>query len=128
MDKEILVNSDIQAGKKLVEMLDRSKFLLEGALWFYFSETAEWRLLLVSKLVDTIGPKRAYNIVWDALNELRPEIGFSLERVSVLSPKNKIIQLLRKAIRAPKGISEIRFSKNTISGIFIEDAFIYRLT
>ena len=128
MDKELLVNSDIQAGKKLVEVLDKSKFLLEGALWFYSSESAEWHLLLVTKLVDIIGPKKAYIIVWEALNDLRSEIGFSLERISVLSPKDKLIQLLRKAIRTDKGISEIRFSKNTINGVFIEDAFIYRLT
>lgn len=128
MDKELLVTSEIQAGEKLVKALDKSKFLLDGALWFYSSESAEWRLFLVSKLVDLIGPKKAYVIVWEVLDELRSEIGFSLERISVLSPNDKLVNLLRKAIRTDKGISGIRFTKNTIDGVFIEDAFIYRLT
>jgi hypothetical protein len=128
MDKKILVETNIEEGKKLVNALDRSKFTVSGALWFYYSKLNEWRLLLVSPLVDVIGPSKAYTIIQNVIQDLRPS-SISIINISVLSPKNNLIQLLRVALRTePKAISQIRFTSNTINNIFIEDALIYRLT
>jgi hypothetical protein len=128
MDKKILVETNIEEGKKLVDALDRSKFTLSGALWFYYSKVDEWRLLLVSPLVDVIGPRKAYTIIQNVIEDLRP-VSISIIDISVLSPKNSLVQLLRIAIRTdPKAISQIRFTQNTISNVFLEDALIYRLT
>lgn len=127
MVKAILVDRDIQEGRMLVEALDRSKFILDGALWFYMSNSDEWRLLLVSPLVDRIGPKKAYTVVQSAIEDMPPDFGISLNRISVLSPKNNLIRLLSITLRTGRGISGIRFTRNTINGVFIEDAYIYRL-
>ena len=128
MDKKILVETNIQEGKELVIALDNSKFIVSGALWFYYSQLDEWRLLIVSPLVDLIGPNKAYTIIQSVIQDLRP-ISISIFNVSVLSPKNNLIQLLRVALRTePKTISQIRFTSNTINNVFIEDALIYRLT
>ena len=59
MDKKILVDNDIQDAKKLITELDQENFRLQGALWFYFSEGADWKLLFVSPLVDSVGPRTA---------------------------------------------------------------------
>jgi hypothetical protein len=127
MDKTILVDKDIEDGRILIEALDRSKFIVDGALWFYYANSDEWRLLLVSPLVDKIGPKNSYAVIQSVIEDLTPRIGISLERISVLSPRNDLIRLLRVAIHTDRGISGIRFTRNTINGVFIEDAFIYRL-
>jgi len=122
-----LVDSDIKDGKRLIEALDRANFPLNGALWFYLADSDEWRLLLVSPLVDDKGPKQAYASIQLMIAEFRPPLGISLKRISVLSPRSELIQLLRMAIRTGRGISEIRFTRNTINNVFIEDALIYRL-
>jgi hypothetical protein len=128
MDKKILVEVNIEEGKKLVNALDRSKFILSGALWFYYSNLDEWRLLLVTPLVDLIGPNKAYTIVYNVIQDERFS-SISIVNISVLSPTNRLIQLLRVALRTdPKAISQIRFTSNTINNEFIEDALIYRLT
>jgi hypothetical protein len=129
MDKTTLVEKDIGDGKILIENLDRSKFKLVGALWFYYPASDEWRLLLVSPLVDTIGPRQCYTIIQSVIEDLVLGDGISLglDRVSVLSPKDKLIRLLKVAIRTGEGISTMRFTRNTINGVFIEDALIYRL-
>jgi hypothetical protein len=149
MDTTILVDKDIQDGRKLVEALDRSMLevfttlcggkLVEGmdrsmldvvgALWFYFADIGEWRLLLVMPLVDTIGPSGCYAMIQLILQEDMPDnSGISLSRISVLSPKDNLIKLLRMVIHTDRGISAIRFTRNTINGVSIEDALIYRLS
>lgn len=59
MDKKILVDSDIQAGNRLIQALDQTNLGVVGALWFYVIESQEYRLLLVTPLLDTAGPKNA---------------------------------------------------------------------
>lgn len=125
MDNTTLVDNHIEDGKKLIDAIDKSMFNLVGALWYYFPASGEWRLLLVSPLVDTIGPKQCYTVIQSVIEDLR--LSFGIERISVLSPKDNLIQLLRVAIRTGKGLSAIRFTRNTINGVFIEDALIYRL-
>jgi len=125
MDKTALVDKQIDEGKKLIEGLDKSKFKLVGALWYYNSNSGEWKLLLVSPLVDVIGPKQSYDVILAVLQDLK--LSFELlTNISVLSPKNSLIQLLGRVVHT-EGISQIRFTRNTINGVFIEDALIYRL-
>lgn len=128
MDKEILVEANIEEGRKLIQALDASKFTLNGALWFYYPKLSEWRLLLVSPLVDKIGPRKSYMIIQRVIEDLRPA-NISIINISVMSPKNNLVQLLRVAIRTnPNAVSQIRFTHTTINNVFIEDALIYRLT
>ena len=127
MDKTTLVDTQIEAGKKLVDALDKSKFKIVGALWFYYPASDEWKLLFASPLVDILGPTRCYNLILTILQDIG--LDFQLfTNISVLSPKDKLIQLLKTAIHTDNGISAIRFSRNTINGVFIEDALIYRLS
>ena len=128
MDKEILVDRDIEDGKKLIESLDRSLFQLKSALWFYFTESEEWRLLLASPLIDVAGPRSCYNIIQSVIADMPQDFGISLERISVISPRDRLIQLLSIAIRTGGGLSTIRFTDMTINGVFIKNALIYRLT
>lgn len=123
-----MVDKDIRDGMKLIKAIDRSMFDLVGALWFYYADSGEWRLLLVSQLVDTIGPKRCYEVIQSVIEDMPRDFGISLIRISVLSPRDNLIKLLEVALHTGKGISTIRFTRNTINGVFIEDALIYRLS
>jgi len=129
MDKTLLVDKNIEDGKILLEALERTLAPLTGALWFYITDSDEWRLFLVSPLVDDKGPKRTYALIQSVMARFEPPLGIPLKHISVLSPHNKLIQLLRTAIRTgPTDISEIRFTHNTINNVFIDDALIYRLS
>ena len=119
-----LVDPYIEDGRKLVERLDGEGLSPEAALWFYLSESHEWRLILALKQVDELGPRETYKRIQRVLDA---EPSLSLRNVSVVSPDDDTIQLLRRAIRTSGGISSIRFTGNAIDGIFIEDALIYRL-
>lgn len=127
MDKTVLVEKDIQEGKELIEALDKADFQVQAAMWFYFTDSDEWRLLIASPLVEKNGPKKAYSFIQSVLTHLSPPTGISLKDISTLSPAHHPISLLRVAIRTGPGISGIRFAGNVVNNILIEDAYIYRI-
>jgi len=127
MDKTVLVEKDIEDGRRLIKALDKAGFIVDGALWFYLADLDEWRFFLASPLVDKRGPKDAYASIQSVLTQLKPPPRISLKHISVVSPSHELIRLLKKAICTGTVISDIRFTRNTINNVFIEDAYIYRV-
>jgi hypothetical protein len=127
MDKTVLVDKEIEDGKLLIQALDKTSLPVEGAIWYYYVDSDEWRLLIVSTFVDKEGPEKAYTLIQSTLKQFESSFSLSLSKISILSPTNRLIKLIRMAIRTGHGISGIRFSRNTINNIYIEDAYIYRI-
>jgi len=132
MVKDILVSeslsdSMITAGAKLIGRLDEESADVKSAYWLYFSEDKIWKLIIASPLVDSEGPRKYYRKVV-AANELAiaTEETVSLNDIAVTNTTNEIVQLIKFAISTGNDISGVRFAKNTINGVFIEDAYIYR--
>ena len=140
MDKTELVNEQVIAGAKLIEALDESNFNVASAMWFYLSDNNEWRLIIASPYVDKNGPMKSYELIQDKLDEIKNHITvvtmlqgdinsfISLQNISVVSPNDDLIKLVRTAIKTKHNIGYIRFTKNVINNILIEDALIYRMT
>jgi hypothetical protein len=132
MAKDILVTESLtdsmkKAGAKLVERLDANKSEVKSAFWLYYTEEKTWKLIVASPLVDAEGPRDYYKRIDDA-NALASsdEETVSLNDIGVTNTKNQIVQLLKMMVGTGDGISGIRFSRNTINGVFIEDTYIYR--
>lgn len=126
--RESLTEQMIDAGVKLVERLDQSESNVQAALWLFVPDEKTWKMLVISPLVKIDGPRSFYKRILEAnkrASESEPII--SLNNVSVADTSNSIISLLRFAISTGGGIVGIRFSRNTINGTFIEDAYIYRI-
>jgi hypothetical protein len=95
------------------------------AFWQFISEDSEWRLILAWPLVDREGPRAAYEAVRCAL--AKDSVDVPVWQMTVVSPSDPLVKQLRRAIQTPpKAISEIRFTRNVIGNILIEDAHIYR--
>ena len=127
MDKPILVEADLEAGKALLSNLDKSRFSVKAAFWFYLSDSNEWRLIFALPSVDRIGPQAAYEKMQSQLQKLDPKYNLALQNISIVSPKENLIMLLKKVIHTGPESSGIRFTRNTINNVFIEDAYIYRM-
>ncbi len=124
--KEALTDEMIEAGKSVLENLDRRQFPVDAALWFYLADQNQWRLLLATPEVHVEGPRKTYKRLLQSLRNAAVH-GLSLEDVAVLDTRDPLIQVLRIAFRSDRSIGGVRFSKNTVSGQFIEDAYIYRM-
>ncbi len=70
MVKTALLESQIDAGAKVVDALERMGIRLAYALWAYADEYEEWRLMLISPDLDKRGD--AYGEIGDAIREVDP--------------------------------------------------------
>ena len=126
--KEILTKEMIESGAELTRLLDQAQLMVSASLWLYVPESNIWRLTIATPEVRTCGPKKVYQKIQSVLSQIleeQPSVG--LKDISVVENDNALISLLRIAISTGDGISGIRFSRNTINGQFIEDAYIYRM-
>lgn len=134
MDKATLVRPEVEdesklinAGRRLIESLDRSDFEVIAALWLYLSEPDEWRLIIASPTEHEKGPRKAYIAIQSVLNTSLPPIEIPLQNISVVSPDDNLIRTLQGLISTGSGISGIRFKQCSFNNLFIEDAYIYRV-
>ena len=125
MVTQTLTKEMIDDGDALLRALDAGDVGVTAAFWFYLEESDTWTLIIGSPEVQSAGPKRLYERIQKVLGS---GSGLGLRNVSVLPADDPIIELLKTAIKtAPNDVSGIRFSRNTINGTFVEDAYVYRL-
>ena len=127
MDKATLVDVDIAAGKQVLQILDQARFRVSVALWLYSSEFEAWRLYLASPLVDTEGPKKGYLRLFSALNSSDPDLG-SKVTITLVSPKDPFIRPLRRMFGRAIEVNEgTRLGGHAMDGMFVEQAYLYRI-
>jgi hypothetical protein len=121
-----LVSTDVEMGSELLKVLDEAAFPVTAAAWIYFPDDDEWRLVIRTPKVekDLQGALRELAAVLDAKGDLRTRL--DLSRVKLVPPKDKVLAAMASMVRVD-GISNIRFSRNVINGMLIDDALIYRL-
>ena len=122
-----LVERDIRDGKTLIERLDHDGFPVGVALWYYYSEYEKWSLIIATALVRKQGPTEAYKRLLESMDRIKIR-GFSLDssQIELVKEEDQIPKALRQATKTGRAISGVRFSRNTINGMFVEDAYIYR--
>ncbi len=135
MDKIALVNEDILAGRYLINALDNSEFEVRAAMWFYRQEDNDWRFIIASPYVDKNGPKKSYQLIQDKLDKFlngtlatQLEEPFycylSLDEISAVGLHDNLIKLMRSSIKTE---IPIKFTRNVINNVLIDDAYIYRM-
>ena len=134
MVKDVLVmdtlsDQMIKAGAMLIERLDADNAEVKSAFWFFSTDDNKWKLIIASPLVGSEGPKKFYMRVIDAnQNANAEEMVVSSHDIESVNTNSQLVQILRTVISTDSCISGIRFSRNTINGVFIEDAYIYRMS
>jgi hypothetical protein len=121
-----LVSADVEMGSELLKVLDEAAFPVTAAAWIYFPDVDEWRLVIRTPKAakDLQGALRELAAAMDAKGDLRARL--DLSRVKLVPPKDKILAAMGSMVRVD-GISNIRFSRNVINGVVVDDALIYRL-
>ena len=125
MGETALVVEWMDAGKELVEALDRENFDVVAAMWLRKSEDDDWRLILATPEVAKNGPRSTYKKLQQLLEKVGAKI--PLSDITVMDPQEQLIKSFRSAISTGPGVKGIRFSGNAIDRVFIEDAYIYRV-
>src|SRR3989442_1250164 len=98
-----LVKTDIESGRAAIEAIKRERIPVRMAFWAYFSTAEEWRLVVVTSLVDKDGPRAAYAAVQRALSG---EAILPLRRIVVVAPGDPVVRLVEEAARLKGGYTE----------------------
>lgn len=128
MAKEILVDSYKRDGKKLIKRLNNpaTGFNITAALWFYLSDSEEWRLVIASPYVRENGPIESYKLVNSLMDEIngksKRKLAFSSREISVVKPDDPLINLFKVITRHN---TDVLCSNCIINGSLIEGAYIY---
>lgn len=126
MAAAVLVDADVEMGRELLRILDETKFPVTAAAWIYFPDIEEWRLVIRTPKAEKNLQQALLELAvsLDERGDLRKRL--DLSRVKLVPPKDKMLAAMGSIVKV-EGISSIRFSRNVINGVLIDDALIYRL-
>lgn len=126
--KESISRDMISAGERLARYLVNSEIPIDALLWIYVPESNAWRFLVASPEVKINGPKSVYQKIRSSIEQMPgDEERVAWDDIVVVDSNDPLIKLLRQAITTGQAISGIRFSRNIVNGVLIEDAYIYKL-
>lgn len=126
MAAAVLVDSDVEMGRELLRILDEAKFPVTAAAWIFFPDIEEWRLVVRTPKAEKNLQQALLElaVLLDKRGDLRKRL--DLSRVKLVPPKDKMLAAMSSIVKV-EGISSIRFSRNVIDGVLIDEALIYRL-
>jgi len=129
MAKEVLLESDITAGARLIEELDKKGADVSAALWFFDPDLSEWKLLLVSPTFEKNGLTASYTMVSEVISSIGDvNKSISIDNIKIVKNNDPMMRLLKGIVRSGKGLNTIRMTSNMMNGIYVQDALIYRNT
>lgn len=127
MDQVALVDRRIDDGRKLVLQLARDGFQVTAAFWLKAPEDAWWYLFIASKVVDQIGPGKAYRALQSSLEHL-PGTSISLADIKLIGvDDNPITASVRKVQQQGGGKGPLHFRGGQLGNLTIDEAYLYPL-
>lgn len=127
MDTTVLVESDKRAGAEVVRCLDEAHVTVKSAFWWYDPEAGEWQLVIVTPLVNQVGPRATYDKIQRALSRRTETVGFPLWRIAVKGTEESPWKDVRSVVRtAPGDIAGFASSNTSTGRSFLGDLFVYR--
>jgi hypothetical protein len=113
-----LVETDIEAGRAFVELLDRIGIIVKGAFWLYAGDADRWRLVIATDKAKA-GSRELY------LEAIKAGARIDLTSVDFQSPDTPLFKAISEMIHV-EGLGQIRMSQNAFNGVYVQDALVYR--
>jgi hypothetical protein len=126
MGQALLVTVDIPFGWEYLRALDAAELDISVALWAYTNYYDEWRYILASKKLDTLGVSESFGAIRRATDVAGIRAGNAPSPV-ILSLNSPVIRDLRRKFAKSKDLAGTRIG-GTFGDWFIEDGYIYRIS
>ena len=129
MGQSALVESQIADAISLVKNLDATGAAPTFAMWYFYDDAGEWRLVLAGPAFDALLPKQeavAYRRLAEAMASLSLS-SLSLSDLKLVTTKSPLVQAIRMLVGTPPdGVVRAHFSDTTLNGIFIKEMIVIR--
>ena len=131
MGEEALVESQIADTAALVEALEHQGDKPSSVVWYYFSDAAEWRLLIAGPSFDALLPKeesRAYQKIAEALGRAQLA-SITIGEIKLVRTDYELLNAVRFIIgTGPDKLVRAHFKDNSVNGLFIKEMLVLRST
>ena len=128
MGEEALVESQIADSIALINSLDEAD-KPSIAIWYYFSDAGEWRLLIAGQSFDALLPKdeaRAYQKIAEALNKAQLS-SLTMSEIKLVRTDYPLLKATSRLIKTPAdAIVRAHFKDTSVNGTFIKEMLILR--
>ncbi len=129
MGETALVEGKVADTIQLIQKLDASGNSPTMAIWYFYDDADEWRLLIAGPTFDALLPKQeavAYRRLVEAMSSLSLS-SLSISDLKLLETKAPLAQSLRRLVgTGSAGIVRAHFTNTTLNGIFIKEMIIMR--
>jgi len=129
MGETALVEGKVADTIQLIQKLDASGNSPTMAIWYFYDDADEWRLLIAGPTFDALLPKQeavAYRRLVEAMSSLSLS-SLSISDLKILETKAPLAQSLRRLVgTGSAGIVRAHFTNTTLNGIFIKEMIIMR--
>lgn len=126
MVKTALVSSDLEFGRVTLAALDAAHFPVTVAFWQYNEDNGDWTLVLGTPLYEKSGAKEAHLRLIGALSKEK-SIALSELPIRLEGNRNSLIKGLRKLFGKATSVEGMRLGGHSIGGVWLDDAYIYRI-
>jgi hypothetical protein len=148
-----LVDRDLDIGRKILGALANARVTVNIAFLAYVPQISEWQLFIATPLVDSKGPRSAYEQVLRILRDAGMDPELPWRRIFLRSPKDPILKAIENQTSdtgpveivesdnipggtpsayyvtyAPEPSGTFRILNVPVGGAFIEDAYLYGAT
>jgi hypothetical protein len=124
-----LVEKMLEDGGKVVEKLLEFGFDLTSAFWLQTSEDGKWRFYIVSALVESEGPIKAYKRLHPLVHALPDDSSVDPLQIKLIGPTNPMardVLAIQRQSRNANG-SPMRWGGTRLGEMSIDDAYLYPL-
>lgn len=126
MGEEALVESQVADSISLVGSLDAQGDQPSAAVWYYFPDAEEWRLLIAGPRFDALLPKEAYGRVVEALNKAQVS-SVSIGQIKIVRTGDPMLNAVRVLMTtSPNAIVRAYFRDNRVKDVFIKEMLVLR--
>jgi hypothetical protein len=129
MGEETLVESQISDSISLIKSLEDAGDKPTTAIWYYFSDAGEWRLLLAGQTFDALLPKdesHAYKKIAEALSKAQLS-SLTISEIKLVRTDYPLLKATQHLIKTPAdAVIRAHFKDTSVNGTFIKEMLILR--
>ncbi len=124
---QILVAGLVEKGGRLVDWLEKNSFPMVAAFWGEFEED-DWRLMIMSAEIDTLGPRALYDRLIPLLDEFNANEAtpFPENSISLVSPRSSLHERVLRFAASQREHMPGNAGKAGVRNVSLGDLYIYR--